>query len=213
MILKSIKKTASLAAVITSLLIGSQSAVAQNSPAEVQQYFDNLQNLQSSFSQIVFDEKGSKVETSHGVLKISKPGKAYWDYTTPYRQELVSNGKKVWFYDKDLSQVTVRNVADVSGRLPASILTGSKPIASEFTIKRVGKQSDGVVRWSLLPKSSKSEYKSMLFGFTHGQLSQIEVVNKQDHLTMLALRDVQQNISMPKSIFDFQIPAGVDVFN
>ena len=213
MILKSIKKTAKLTVVFAGLLLCTHSAVAQNSAAEVQQYFDNLQNLESSFSQIVFDEKGSKVETSHGVLKIAKPGKAHWDYTTPYQQQLISNGKKVWFYDKDLSQVTVRNVADVSGRLPASILTGSKPIASEFTIKRVGKQSDGVVRWSLLPKSAKSEYKSMLFGFTQGQLSQIEVVNNQDHLTMLALRNVQQNVPMPQSLFDFQVPAGVDVFN
>lgn len=194
-------------------IVASTFSTAQNSSAEVQAYFDSLSTLQANFTQVVFDAKGQQIENSSGVLKLGKPGRAHWDYKAPYRQQLVTNGQKVWFYDMDLDQVTIRSLKEFTGQLPTSLLTGAKPIASEFNLKQLSAMSDQIKRWSLTPKSKGSEFKSMLLGFSPtGQLTRIEVVNQQDQLTMLNLSNVRENPGIPSSTFEFKVPKGVDVF-
>ncbi len=51
---------------------------------------------------------------------LARPGTiSGWSlYETPYQQLMVCDGEKIWFYDPDLSQVTVRPAAAaLAGRL------------------------------------------------------------------------------------------------
>jgi outer membrane lipoprotein carrier protein len=46
--------------------------------------------------------------TSSGTFTFARPGKFIWAYDKPYAQILQADGDKLYVYDKDLNQVTVR---------------------------------------------------------------------------------------------------------
>lgn len=58
---------------------------------------------------------------------------------------MVSDGQKVYQYDPDLAQVTVRNVQDSIGASPASILFGRSNLDDSFTVDVLPERRHGVV--------------------------------------------------------------------
>ena len=43
-------------------------------------------------------------------MQFERPGKFRWVYEKPYEQLIVGDGARIWFYDRDLNQVTVRKL-------------------------------------------------------------------------------------------------------
>ncbi|MDH5728971.1 MAG: outer membrane lipoprotein chaperone LolA, partial [Gammaproteobacteria bacterium] len=76
--------------------------------SQAEAYFDQLTSLQARFEQKVENSQLGGQDYRQGVLYIKKPGRFRWDYEAPYEQQITSDGKKIWIYDKDLEQVTVR---------------------------------------------------------------------------------------------------------
>jgi hypothetical protein len=76
------------------------------------------------FAQMVLDKNMKKLQQATGTMQFARPGKFRWEYDKPYEQVIVSDGARVWLYDKDLNQVTVRKydrggAADAGHRLRA----------------------------------------------------------------------------------------------
>ncbi|MBL8252167.1 MAG: outer membrane lipoprotein chaperone LolA, partial [Candidatus Competibacter sp.] len=80
------------------------------SPSQVQRYFQDLQSLRADFVQRVYDERSRVVQSSSGRMLMQKPGKFRWNYQTPAEQIIVADGDRLWAYDVDLAQVTVRKL-------------------------------------------------------------------------------------------------------
>ncbi|HEU4708283.1 MAG TPA: outer membrane lipoprotein chaperone LolA, partial [Methylophilaceae bacterium] len=89
-------------------------------------FFEKTQSLRAHFHQTVMDNQGRKVQEVDGTMQLQRPGKFRWDYDKPYVQQIVGDGQKVWLYDPELSQVTVRSVSSALGSSPAALLAGSK---------------------------------------------------------------------------------------
>ncbi|MBS1146783.1 MAG: outer rane lipoprotein carrier protein LolA, partial [Proteobacteria bacterium] len=56
---------------------------------------------------------GRVTQQASGKMMFARPGKFRWDYVAPYEQVIVSDGVKLWLYDADLDQVTVKSLGDV----------------------------------------------------------------------------------------------------
>ena len=100
----------------------------------VQRYFQDLQSLRADFVQRVFDEHARIVRTSSGQMLMQKPSKFRWDYQTPAEQIIVADGERLWAYDVDLAQVTVRKLDTALGSTPLALLSGVTPIEDTFII-------------------------------------------------------------------------------
>ena len=94
-------------------------------PSPVQRYFQDLQSLRADFIQRVFDERSRVVQSSSGQMLMQKPGKFRWDYRTPAEQIIVADGNRLWAYDVDLAQVTVRKLDKALGSTPLALLSGA----------------------------------------------------------------------------------------
>src|SRR5689334_25322613 len=89
------------------------SAAADAAATPLDKYFDGLTTLRASFTQTVKDAHGKDVDRSSGSLVVSRPGKFRWEVqpksgSNSTGQLLVADGKNVWFFDRDLEQVTVK---------------------------------------------------------------------------------------------------------
>lgn len=174
-------------------------------------FFDSAKQIKTDFKQVSFDAGGKVTQQVEGVLTMSRPNRFRWDYQKPYEQMILADGTKLWVFDKDLDQVTVREQANAINSTPASILTeGFGAVEKEFDTSFAG-ESQGV-KWVLFtPKNPNSEYGSIRLGFADDVLKVVQIADKFDQLTYLEFENLQLNVDLDEAVFSFVPPEGVDV--
>lgn len=201
-----------LKVLIFSILLGSSGAYAEETPiAQLKTFLHTSASLSADFKQVSFDKAGRPAQTSFGKFYLSRPGKFRWNYQKPFEQEIVSNGGKVWFYDADLEQVTVKKLDDSLGSTPALLLTGQIDIEEKFKLEEQG--NDDQMKWvKLSPKNEESGFKYILIGLNAGQLGGMELSDNFGQLTRIYFSNIQINPALNDSLFNFKAPKGIDVF-
>ena len=178
---------------------------------QLQSFLNQTQSMTADFKQVSFDKLGNPTQTSSGIFYLSRPGNFRWQYKEPYVQEIVSRDGKVWFYDADLEQVTIKSVNDSLGATPALLLSGDAKLEENFIISQQGKDED--LDWvKLSPKNEESGFKYILIGLSDGKLAGMELSDSFGQLTRIYFSNIQINPRLAKSVFQFTIPEGVDVF-
>jgi len=168
------------------------------------------QRLKAQFTQTVIDRGGRKVQDASGELFFSRPGKFRWVYRKPYSQLLVGDGKKLWIYDQDLDQVTVKKLDRALGDSPAALLAGDNDIERLFNLKEVAGK-DGLEWIEATPKGKDSGFESVRMGFRDEDLAAMELKDNFGQTTLLRFTRVERNPSLSKHLFHFDPPKGADV--
>ena len=170
-----------------------------------------LKGLNGQFTQQVFDANGKLKETSSGELALSAPRLFRWEYVKPYPQLIVADGSKVWIYDPDLAQVTVRpqGVEEQSNPLAALINPGK--LDAMFVVKESGKA--GGLEWlTLAPKNEdEASFRSARLGFDNARLARMEVVDMLGQRTEISFSAWKRNPAFAATTFKYTPPKGVDV--
>ncbi len=176
-------------------------------------FLQNTTSIQADFQQVSFDKQGNPAETSEGTFYLNRPGRFRWHYQHPFIQEIVSNGDKIWFYDADLEQVTIKPAIDSIGSTPALLLSGNVKLNEEFHVIQHG-QTEGDMAWiKLTPKKEESGFNYILIGLDKGILAGMELSDNFGQLTRIYFSNLQQNPELSDTLFSFNIPEGVDVFS
>lgn len=178
---------------------------------QLKKFLASSKSLSADFKQVLIDEKGKPVRTSFGVFYLQRPGKFRWDYQKPFSQEIVADKGKVWFYDKDLEQVTVKKLDESLGSTPALLLSGEVSLEDNFIIEGQGREGD--LQWvKLLPKNAETTFKYILIGLTKDSLGGMELNDNFGQLTRIYFSNVLINPPIKSTLFQFQAPKGVDIF-
>lgn len=173
-------------------------------------YFDDLQALQADFSQTVYDERGERLEQAAGRMYMQRPGLLRWDYRTPYRQQVVADGSRIWLYDQDLEQVTVQPLDESLGATPLALLSGGEPLDAVFDIESL--PASGQLRWYVLqPLQPRGELNTLRLGFDGEALRVLEMEDGLRRRTRIAFANVERNPTLDPALFRFEPPPGVDV--
>ncbi len=173
-------------------------------------FFANVKTLQADFHQTLIDDKGHTVKEANGVLVMQRPGKFRWDYLQPYKQLIVADGKKIWVYDSELEQVTVKPMDAALGSTPALLLSGTKPLQENFIITELG-PSDGLEWVELSPKVPDSSFERVRLAFDKTNLQRMELVDNFGQLTWLEFKKLERNVHPDPKLFVFSPPVGVDI--
>ena len=175
-------------------------------------FISQTRGLKAQFSQSVFDSKGRKTQESSGTLYFSRPGKFRWVYQKPYAQLLVGDGKRLWIYDEDLDQVTVRKLDIAIGDSPAALLAGENDIEKRFLLKDAGNRN-GLDWVEATPKSSGGSFELVRLGFKDDNLRAMELKDSFGQTTLLHFSNLERNPAMGGSLFRFTPPKGADVIS
>jgi len=162
------------------------------------------------FTQVVVDRAGKTLRQSSGTFSIARPGKFRWTYMKPYSQLLVGDGQKVWVYDQDLNQVTVRTMDKALSATPAALLSGSGEFEKIFTLEELP-AAEGLTWVGARPKDADSGLESARLGFNGGVLSKLEFVDNFGQTTTISVSKLQKNPQLPADTFKFTPPKGADV--
>ena len=177
---------------------------------KLHRFLDTMKTLRADFAQIVVAKNGKKSQQSSGVMMISRPGKFRWQIEKPYSQLLVGDGEKVWIYDQDLRQVTVKKVDAAIGSTPAALLVGGKTLEKNFTLREIGGR-DGLEWLEAIPKTADSGFEKIQIGFSGNDVKAMELFDNFGQMTSLYFNNIDRNPPLAASLFSFKPPAGVDV--
>ena len=187
------------------------SAETGNAEQQLSAFIHNTKTLQANFKQILLTNTlSTDTQPKSGVFYLSRPGLFRWSYQTPDQQEIVSNGKKVWFYDVDLEQVTVKTVTDALSMGPALLLSGSSSLSERFALEPQT-VIDGVAWLKLAPKEKIAGFKSIRIGLKNNVLTEMLMEDDFDQVTRISFSEIVVNPKLKSTLFELKIPAGVDV--
>jgi outer membrane lipoprotein carrier protein len=172
-------------------------------------FLQNTKHARGSFVQSVVAKSGRKPQQSAGFFAFSRPGKFRWSYEKPYKQLLVSDGKKLWSYDPDLNQVTVRKLGDALGSSPAALLAGDS-LEDNFVLVNGG-ANEGFEFVDALPNSKEGTFERVRIGFKDQLPRIMEVHDNFGQTTTLLLSQFETNAPLPADTFRFTPPKGADV--
>lgn len=189
----------------------SLTAVAGEGEAQLERFFSGLTTLEAEFRQSIYNARLEPVQSAEGMFQMKRPGKFRWDYTRPYEQLIVADGKKLWIHDVDLEQVTVKSMDNALGNTPALLLSNPERVSQTFRLIESGKEEG--VSWLALEPRQEAErtFEHLRLGFQDNQLRLMELVDSFGQMTRLEFSAIRRNVALPADHFRFVVPDGVDV--
>jgi outer membrane lipoprotein carrier protein len=180
-------------------------------------FMRDVRSGRASFTQTVTpppkDGQAARSKQSSGDFAFARPGRFRFDYTKPFAQTIVADGKTLWLYDPDLNQVTQRAQQQALGSTPAALLTSAADLAAlraEFVLENAPDQ-DGL-QWVLArPKAPGGQLQSVRVGFAGAQLAVLDIEDSFGQRSQIRFTGLQSNPSLPAATFHFQVPAGAEV--
>ena len=175
-------------------------------------FLKETSTVKARFAQMVLDKNLKTLQQAQGVMQFSRPGKFRWDYVKPYEQTIVGDGSRLWIYDKDLNQVTVRKLDQALGASPAALLAGSNDLERDFTLSDAGIK-DGLDWLDAVPKSRDTVFERVRIGFGKSGLEAMELRDQFGQVTVIKFSTIERNVKLSPEAFRFTPPQGADVIS
>lgn len=176
-------------------------------------FIQETRTVSANFSQTLYDKSARALQESKGTMQFERPEKFRWTYEKPYEQLIVGDGTQVWFYDRDLNQVTARQFNIAIGSSPAALLAGSSTIEDNFLLTELGLQN-GIEWLEAIPKSKESIFEFIQMGFSpQGALKIMALRDNFGQTTILTFSDLDKNPKLPADVFKFIPPDNADVIS
>ncbi len=163
-------------------------------------------------------DKGLKVvRQTQGHFVFQRPGKFIWDTQKPFEQKLITDGKQLILWDKDLNQATFRPAGQALATTPAAILFGETSLDQHFDLidgeDRLGMKWVGLVPKKDPNAKSKNDlpYTKISVGMANGLPKALELVDGLGSVVLVTLDKIQLNVNLPTNRFTFTPPAGAEV--
>lgn len=226
---KKIAYAATLSAITLAPVVGSQvfaapvAASAQQATSSLVKQLAGLQRLTADFEQSTKTTNNKTVQkkgltaqhmnqTFKGVMKVERPGKFYWETTSPAKQTIVTTGKVVWIYDPDLQQAVRQSLDDQVANTPALLLSGNT--SQIMDAYRVTQPDRSKLYYTLYPKQDDGAFQSLTISFGANKAPNLMVL--QDSLgqtTYVRFSNIKVNPAIPASVFNFEPPKGTDIID
>jgi outer membrane lipoprotein carrier protein len=202
------KKFLQALAVVAGALAAQAHAAAVD---QLRSFLNDTASARGEFVQRVSARTGASTPAvSSGRFEFQRPGRFRWSYEKPYEQLIVADGQKLVLFDKDLNQVTIRQLQASLPSSPASILFGSNDFEREFEVSDAGAR-DGLEWIVAKPRSKDTSFERIEIGFRDGLPAAMRLADNFGQQTQLTFSKVERNPKLAPDAFRFTPPKGADV--
>ena len=169
-----------------------------------------LDSLRAQFVQSLFDAQGNTVQESRGTVLLQRPGRFRWEYRLPYEQLIVADGEKLWVYDSELQQVTVKELDNALGNAPIMLLSERRPLQEDFIIHDL-QPRDGLQWVELEPRVKDTDFTRITLGMDEQGMKVMELRDSFGQATEVRFVNLEINVAPAAGSFVFEPPPGVDI--
>ena len=197
------------------LLLPFHLLAAQDAAVLLENTLSHIKTMQADFLEVILSDTRVN-ERLTGVFYLKKmgnqPGKFVWQTNTPIHQEIISDGKKLWIYDKDLEQVIITSLQKNVGATPVLLLNGQKGnIAKNYQVK-FAKVNDRLLIYTLFPKE-KTLYRFIQMTFDGNKLVKMRFEDHLGQYTDFTFKNIRLNQLMNDKPFIFNMTKNIDVIH
>ncbi|MCC2666683.1 MAG: lolA [Gammaproteobacteria bacterium] len=187
---------------------------ANPATTQLTQLLLTIQTLQADFTQTLSNLQSKQtLQQSFGHVILQQPGKFRWEVKKPVEQLIVGNGKRLWIYDPELEQVTIRSLTKEIGETPAFLLSNPR-VALEKNFHVQAMKNTASLQWFLLtPKNRNTLFVFIKIGFLKSQIREMDLQDHLGHNTVIEFYNVISNQPLASSLFNFKLPRHVDVID
>jgi outer membrane lipoprotein carrier protein len=202
-----------LAVLTASTFVAAQAPpTAAELAARIQARYATVQDFTAEFTQSSTSALISKPVQSRGQLKVKKPNRMRWTYTSDDRNEMVVDGKRFYMYfpkDRYVSDVAITTQSS-TGLL---FLGGRANIARDFVPSLPPSQPATEWRLMLAPKTSPADFKTIAIDVDRKTFAfrGFVVTDEEGGVNTFRLSNVRENQQLPDADFLFTPPKGVEV--
>lgn len=192
-----------------SMLAAAAGSARADAVDTLRDFVRDVKSGRADFTQTVSSPDGARRKVSSGSFEFQRPDRFRFAYARPYEQLIVGDGRKVWIYDADLNQVSVRALSQAIGATPAALLAGAA-LERDFVLQAQPAQ-DGLDWVQATPRAKDGAFQSMRIGFRGKELAEVEILDSFGQRSRLQFSRYEANPALPESAFRFVPPKGADV--
>ncbi|HZV81730.1 MAG TPA: outer membrane lipoprotein carrier protein LolA [Geobacteraceae bacterium] len=218
--------------VITVPAFAEGGATLQELLAVLEKGYGSMEDLQADFTQRTYIGSLKREEKGGGELFLKKKGGGAmfrFNYTKP-KQQIVSNGRTVWYYLPENRQVIQADAAKIfsgGNAMAMSYLTGLGNLSADFNVKMLSPEPDkkGNYQLELVPKKHNQSVAKLQLSVSGdalgkyragGNVPNFPVVasvlhDQMGNRTTIEYSRIKVNRGLGNDRFSFKVPAGVDV--
>lgn len=151
-------------------------------------------------------------QTFKGTMKVARPGKFFWETSSPSKQTIITSGKTVWIYDPDLQQAVRQSLDDQVANTPALLLSGNtNQIMNAY---RITQPDRAKTYYTLYPKNRDGAFQSLTISFGANKAPSLMILEDSlGQTTQVRFSNVKLNPTIPASTFNFTPPKGTDIID
>ncbi|HEV2387713.1 MAG TPA: outer membrane lipoprotein carrier protein LolA [Candidatus Acidoferrales bacterium] len=188
----------------------------------IESHYRRAQSLKAVFLE-TYRAGADDVRLESGTVYFQRPGRMRWDYQSPSAKLFLIDGRNVWFYiptDHTASRSPVRESED--WRTPFALLTGKahfKDLCRRLALVPSeggpGSPPAGDTVLDCIPRGAARGENGILDALievdSSDRLVRVTVRQAADVTTEVRFGNWQENLPLPKSLFEFEPPPGVSV--
>jgi outer membrane lipoprotein carrier protein len=203
------------------------------SPAQLatrlQENYQKINSLSFSFNQKTSGQMSGRQKTGkgNGILAKTNGGpRVRWNYTTPDRQVLISDGQTISMYFEKLNQMIITPVDTAQIDFLFALFTGEDPLVDMFMLlppqdhgsKEITESDHFLDTLRLVPKQPESQIKQIQLWINEESIiRRIELIDFFDTRTILNFSSININpldgkdTAAVETIFSFTPPEGTEI--
>ena len=226
----------SLFAIPLPLSAASTPASLKDVVSALEKGYAGLQDVQADFSQKTTISAVNREQKGSGEVFLKRPASATamfrFNYSKP-KQQIISNGKQVWFYTPENKQVLVNSVAAMfagGNSIALSYLTGLGHVSRDFEVTFATEPQDknGNYQLVLTPKKASPVLAKLQLTVSAEAVKQMQASGEVKNVfpvvssivhdaggnrTRIDYSRARVNKGLDSGKFNFKIPEGVEVIN
>jgi outer membrane lipoprotein carrier protein len=187
-------------------------AAAQDTALD--RFLAGLGGWQAEFTQTTTDARGRSRGREQGRLIVQRPGRFRWESgpaaAAEPAQVMVADGRNLWFFDRDVEQVTVKPSTTAMTVTPATLLAGTVPLRSAFSVSELPRR-DGLEWVRVVPLRKDAEFRQTRLGFRGLELQRMELDDKLGQKVLIVFGRIERNPTPVETAFRFEPSPGADV--
>jgi outer membrane lipoprotein carrier protein len=174
-----------------------------------------IKYFSADFSQQILDADGNELQNASGSLAVKKPNLVYWNTADPDESLIVSDGKTLWFFDPFVEQVSAYLLEKALVNTPILLLTSNDPeLWQHYSVSAINENN-----YLIHAKDNNSQVKTLELRFTanpdensaSNELDSFTILDATGQLSIFKLSKLDQKIAPKNSLFQFNIPEGVQL--
>jgi outer membrane lipoprotein carrier protein len=182
--------------------------------SRIQAHYATVKDFTADFTQTLTSGLSLKAAEERGDVKIKKPSRMRWTYTSSDKQQFVSDGTRFYAYfpgDKYVTMSALPKGNEVSTAL--LFLAGRGDLTRDFVASVPDTQPAGEWRLLLKPKTPQADFKTLTLDVDRTTLALrgFTVVDELGGVSKFRFQNLRENRGQTDQAFEFKIPKGVEL--